>query len=395
METLTLTISDETLRDGQQQVGLFFDPDVEHTLAHAIAQTGVHQIALMPAVHASEATLVRSLINEGLGQQIIASTMLTKAAIDQSVACGVRQIILFHAVSDRLLLLRDPDLRQHPDYRHKTIEDGIPQAVVDQIRQAMLNKVVEHLRYADERGLKICFAAEDASRTDFDFLVDCIRKFQPYIEHFLLCDTVGILTPETTYQWISDLLTHTRQAPMAVHFHNDMGMALENTIQAIRAGACGISGTFGGIGERAGNVALEQVLHGLKWRFGWEVEGIDYDALNHVTEYLHSLGARAHAPYSPQAQRHESGVHVHSLLRDRQSYCIFPHIEPEIWFGKCSGVSNLQHLFEQQLGQPLTRQQYESLRADLKAIAMQQKRSFSAPEVLTLLENGTLQLQQP
>lgn len=392
METLKLTISDETLRDGQQQVGLFFDPDVEHTLAHLIARTGVHQIALMPAVHASEARLVQSLIDEGLGQQVIASTMLTKTAIDQSLACGVRQIILFHAVSDRLLVLRDPDLRQHPDYGHKILDDGIPDSILAKVRQTMLDKVIEHLRYADERGLKICFAAEDASRTEFNFLVDCIQKFQPYIEHFLLCDTVGLLTPETTHRWISDLLTHTHHASLAVHFHNDMGMALENTIQAVRAGACGISGTFAGIGERAGNVALEQVLHGLKWRFGWEVEGIDYDALNRVTEYLYQIGARAHAPYSPQAQRHESGVHVNSLLRDRQSYCIFPHVEPEIWFGKCSGVSNLQHLFEQRLGRSLTRHQYEQLRADLKTLSMQQKRSFSAEEVISLLESGTLKI---
>lgn len=390
MESIQLTISDETLRDGQQQVGLFFDPEVEHALAHDIARTGVHQIALMPAVHASEATLVHQLIDEGLGQQVIASTMLTKSAIDQSLACGVRQIILFHAVGDRLLVLRDPELRQDPVYAHKILDDGIPDTVLDRVRHAMLDKVLEHLRYADERGLKICFAAEDASRTDTDFLADCIQKCQPYIEHFLLCDTVGILTPETTHRWISDLVRLVPSARLAVHFHNDMGMALENTIQAVKAGACGISGTFGGIGERAGNVALEQVLHGLRWRFGWEVDGIDYDALNQVPERLQRMGARAHAPYSPEAQRHESGVHVNSLLRDRQSYCIFPHVEPEIWFGKCSGVSNLQHLFERQLGQPLNRHQYEALRANLKAIAIQQKRSFSASEVLTMLNDGTL-----
>ena len=395
METIQLTISDETLRDGQQQVGLFFDPEQEHRLAHQIAQTGVHQIALMPAVHASEMTLVQRLICEGLGSQVIASTMLTRAAIDQSLACGVRQIILFHAVGDRLLVLRDPTLRQAPLYAHKILDDGIPAPVLAQVRQTMLDQVLEHLRYADERVLNICFAAEDASRTDPDFLVDCIQKFQPYIDHFLLCDTVGILTPETTQRWISGLLQAAPGAALAVHFHNDMGMALENTIQAVQAGACGISGTFGGIGERAGNVALEQVLHGLRWRFGWEVAGIDYDALTRVSELLQRLGACAHAPYSAAAQRHESGVHVHSLLRDRQSYCIFPHAEPEIWFGKCSGVSNVQHLMEHRLGRTLTRPQYEALRAALKAIAIHQKRSFSADEVLAMLQDGRLPLPDP
>lgn len=395
METITLTISDETLRDGQQQVGLFFDTEVEYELAFRIARTGVQQMALMPAVHASEASLVQRLIAEGLGHQVIASTMLNREAIAQSLACGAQQIILFHAVSDRLLALRDPELRRHPDYRHKILDDGIPDALLDQAREAMLKKVLQHLQYAKDQGLQICFAAEDASRTDIDFLVDCIRKFEPYIDHFLLCDTVGILTPETTRRWMADLLDQTHHARLAVHFHNDMGMALENTIQAVCAGACGISGTFSGIGERAGNVALEQVLQGLKWRFGWEVEGIDYDALHAVTDYLDALGARAHTPYSPAAQRHESGVHVNSLLRDRQSYCIFPYVEPEIWFGKCSGVSNLQSLFENQsegTQSPLTRQQYEQLRTQLKTWAIAQKRSFSAAEVLALIDQGVLKL---
>lgn len=392
METIQLHISDETLRDGEQQVGIFFERETKQTLAHLIAQTGVHQIALMPAIHATEEHLVKTLVQQDLGHQLAASTMMMRPLINQAKACGLKQVILFHAVSDRLLFLRDAAIRSDPEYQTKTVDNGIPKQIIERIRQTMLQTVTEHLRYATSLGLKIYFAAEDASRADFDFLVDCIRRFQPYLEQFLLCDTVGILTPEKTYIWIHDLLEFTDQAALSVHFHNDMGLALENTIQAIRAGATGISGTFGGIGERAGNVALEQVLNGLRLRFGWEVAGINYDMLGAVTEFLERLAIRANPPYSCSAQRCETGIHVNSILRDRQSYVIFPHAEPDIWFGKCSGASNFQYLFEHHLQRPLTREQYDRLRSAIKILAIQQKRSFPLEEVLEMLEGGVLEI---
>jgi len=382
---IRLTIFDETLRDGEQQVGLFFDRETKQALAQLIAQTGVHHLALMPAVHDTEVSLVKSLINQGLGSQIVASTMMGERFIDQSQECGVKTLILFHAISDRLLWLRDPEIRNNPQYQYQTLEEAGNTQLINQIRQRMLDKVLVQLNYAAAKGLKICFAAEDASRADFDFLVECINKFEPYIDHFLLCDTVGILTPETTKFWIRNLLELAPNASLIVHFHNDFGLALENTIQALAAGATGISGTFGGIGERAGNVAIEQVLNGLKLRFGWQVERINYDALAHVSNYLENQGIRANIPFSNEARRYETGIHVKSLLRDRNSYYPFAHGQPEIWFGKCSGASNFQYLFEHYLQQPRSVEEYQQYRDLIKAISIAQKRSFSAEEVLILL----------
>lgn len=392
METIDLLISDETLRDGEQQVGLFL-PD-KARLARLIAQTGVHQIAIMPAVHPTETQLAKNLVTGGLKHQVIASTIMTQAAIDASMACGVDQIILFHAVSDRLLVLRDPVFSADPKWQCKTLDDELPSLMIKQAQQRMLARALEHVRYAHGRGLRICFAAEDASRADLAFLLDCIEGLSPYLEQFLLCDTVGILTPEKTFDWIQVLLAQCPDAfqamRLSVHFHNDMGLALENTIQAVRAGATGISGTFGGIGERAGNVALEQVLQGLKIRFGLQVDGIDYDALDRVMDYLHQQDIRPHPPYSSQSQRHESGIHVSSLLRDRQSYSAFPHGQAEIWFGKCSGTSNLRYLFEQHLQQPLSQADYVRLRNAIKTIAIEEQRSFSVEDVLELIERRGL-----
>lgn len=390
MENIELLVSDETLRDGEQQAGIFLDLKTKQTLANLIANTGVHQIAIMPAIHHTEAELFSNLMTQKLEERLTASTMMSRCQINYSRSCGAKQIILFHAVSDRLLFLRDSQINRDPLYRDRTIDDGIPQEVINLIRENAIAKILSHLQYAKEKGFEVCFAAEDASRADFNFLVRCVNLFQPYISQFLLCDTLGILTPEKTYIWIRDLLECTNHVPLGVHFHNDLGLALENTIQAVIAGASGISGTFGGIGERAGNVPLEKVLLGLRMRKGWQVPGINYEALGVVTNYLDSLGIQAYPPYSSQSQRYETGIHVHSMLRDRSSYSIFPHIEPEIWFGKCSGASNFKYLFEHYLKQPLSKKHYERLRSQIKTLAVAEQRSFSTSEVLELLAQKKL-----
>lgn len=389
MELLPIIISDETLRDGEQQAGIFFSYPTKQKLAHLIVQTGVNRLAILPRVCEEEEQLVKSLVSEGLDSQIAASTLMGKHHIDQAKTYGVKRLILFYGLSDRLLFLRDPQIREISEYQGKTIDDDIPAEIINQIRQNAINLIVENLHYATKvAGLSVDFAAEDASRADFDFLVECIRSFSPYIEHFMLCDTVGILTPEKSYVWIHDLLQSTTGVALGVHYHNDMGLALENTLQAIRAGATLVSGTFSGIGERAGNVAIEQVLNGLRVRFGIEVEGINYDAISAVTDYIQQLGVRPAAPYSQASQRHESGIHVNSLFSDPQSYTIFRYNSIEVVFGKWSGVSNFQYLFEKQLQTPLPKKEYEKMRSVIKSLAIEQERYFTEKEILELWQNG-------
>ena len=398
MKKIKLAIFDETLRDGEQQVGIFFDAETKRNLARLIAATGVHGIAIMPAVHPTETQVIRDLIDRGF-QNIIASTMMDRKYIDRSCECGVEKIILFHALSDRLLWLRNAKLRHLLPNFDRGLEEvrscnsynspeEAEREIIASLQQEAINKISNNIQYAVSKGLKVCFAAEDASRADFDFLVTCINKLSPYIEQFFLCDTVGILTPETTKQWIGDLIKYTNnKISLTVHFHNDRGLALENTIQAVEAGAKGVSGTFGGIGERAGNVALDRVLNGLKLRYGWQVAGINYRAFDAVLEYQKQRGIIANQPYSPETLRCETGIHVDSLRRDLNSYYLFPHGKPEIWYGKFSGAANFQYLFEKELNRPLPPEKYREFRDLIKNIAIEKKRSFSTNEVLEILKS--------
>ncbi|XWK88451.1 MAG: 2-isopropylmalate synthase [Phormidium sp.] len=389
METLALKIYDDTLRDGEQQAGIFFSYPTKHKLAHLIDETGVHGLAMMPCVCEQEQELVKSLVIEGYDDLIFAATMMGKQYIDQAKSYGVKRIILFLGLSDRLLFLRDREVRLMSEFQGKTIDDNIPTKIINKIRQNAIDLAVENLHYASKvAGFRIDFAAEDASRADFDYLVQCIRSFSPYIENFLLCDTVGILNPEKSYIWVNNLLQSTTGVALGVHYHNDMGMALENTLQSLMAGATLVSGTFCGLGERAGNVALEQVLNGLRIRFGMEVEGINYDAIATVTDYIEKLGVRPAPPYSQSTQRHESGIHVNSLFSDPKSYAVFPYNTIEVVFGKWSGVSNFQYLFEKQLQNPQPREKYEKMRSKIKSLATEQERYFTANEVVEFWKNG-------
>lgn len=389
METLPIKISDETLRDGEQQADILFSYPTKQKLAHLIAQTGVDGLSIMPCVCEQEEELVKLLVSEGLDGLIAASSLMGKQYIDQIKNYGVKRIILFYAVSDRLLFLRDPQIRLMKEFKGKTIDDEIPAKVINRIRQNAIDLIVENLRYATKvAGLTVHFAAEDASRADFDFLIQCIRSCSPYLENFLLCDTVGVLSPEKSYIWVNDLIQSTTGVAFGVHYHNDMGLALENTLQSLMAGASLVSGTFCGIGERAGNVALEQVLNGLRVRFGIEVSGINYDAIAAVTDYIEKLGIRPAPPYSQAAQRHESGIHINSLFSDPKSYVVFPYNTIDLVFGKWSGVSNFQYLFEKQLQNPQSREQYEKMRSTIKSLAAEQERYFTANEVLELWKNG-------
>src|SRR5437899_449614 len=155
MDSLPLEIFDETLRDGEQQAGLFYPAAVKLHLARLIGRTGVHRINLMPAVDQSETEVAATLVREGFADVLSAATMLGSRHVDRAVACRLRRVILFYAVSDRLIFLRDPEVRSDPILSRQTVDDGVPEVVITRAREAMVARVLESLRYARALGLGV------------------------------------------------------------------------------------------------------------------------------------------------------------------------------------------------------------------------------------------------
>lgn len=110
-----------------------------------------------------------------------------------------------------------------------------------------------------------------------------------------------------------------------------------------------------------------------------------------VTNYIQQLGVHPASPYSQAAQRHQSGIHVNSLFCDPKSYATFPYNTIDVVFGKWSGVSNFQYLFEKQLQNPQSRKQYEKMRSVIKSLGTEQERYFTGSEVLELWEKGVFE----
>lgn len=387
---MNLKIFDETLRDGEQQAGLFMPLNVKNKLAKMILETGIHYIDIMPVIHESEKELIAHLAGSVHKEKIIPATILRKEEIDVLNNWDLKKLILFAACSDRLIRIRDKE------YATALKEGGKEEStLMRECRQRNMNNIIEKVKYAyTEQKMEVFFALEDATRADTGYLKELITELSRYTKCILLCDTVGILTPSESYRLVSDIIKIAPSCDIGVHYHNDMGLALENTLQAIEAGANVISGTFRGIGERAGNVALEQVLNGLKERYCITVPGIDYDAVNRLCQYIDFLGYKAAYPYSGESKRHESGIHVNALLCDRQAYSIFPQQEPEIWFGKFSGSSNFKYLFETILNQRLPEDEYDRLRDLIKHKSYEEQRSFSTAEMIAMLQSGEISLQQ-
>jgi homocitrate synthase NifV/benzylmalate synthase len=252
--------------------------------------------------------------------------------VDRALVLGVKRITLFYPVSDILL------------------------KIDNKTRTQALNLCVKLCNYAYNKGLVVDFATEDATRADFDFLVEVGQALSCFVDTFLICYTVGCLQPNWSHKLVKDFI-HATGCKVGVHYHNDLGLALQNTIQGIFAGARVVSGTFTGIGERAGNAALEEVLTMLKQEHNIVVNGIDYKKVAEVCFLIKKVFRYKPArPLSRASFFTETGIHVHRLLKDTKSYILFPHKQPIIWFGKYSGASNFKWLFEREIKkQPLFR----------------------------------------
>lgn len=319
-------IHDTTLRDGEQMPGVVFSFEEKLTLAEKFIDFGVDLIDIMPTVSKTEFEVTKNLADFYPGK-ISASCRLKKEDIDLTMQTGVKRITLFTPLSDIHL---EKKLRVS--------------------REENLMRSVEMIDYARYHGLKVDFAGEDSTRADMDYLLSFIKSVENRVEIFFLADTLGCLTPKSTFDFVSKIKQNCN-CKIGLHIHNDFGLATANTLEGIRAGVDVFSGTFTGIGERAGNAPIEEVCTGLKFLHGIELN-VNYEKLTDIcrqVEEFSGIKLQRHKPIiGTNVFSHESGIHVDGVLKEPRTYEYFdPSFvgqKREFLFGKHSGRGSLKKI---------------------------------------------------
>ncbi|MDO5836645.1 MAG: homocitrate synthase family protein, partial [Methanobacterium sp.] len=282
----------------------------------------LHQIeAGFPVVSREEKRSVTAIASENLDAEILALCRTKKEDIDTALDCNVDGIITFLGTS-----------ALHLKHKLKVSQEDA------------LNICMNSIEYAKEHGLFVAFSAEDATRTDLDFLKNIYKRAQSYgADRVHIADTVGAISPQGMGYLVGELKKEI-DIEIALHCHNDFGMALSNSIAGLLAGASAVSTTVNGIGERAGNTSLEELVMTLLLIYGVNLDfniSVFYE-LSQIVEELTNMKVPDNKPIvGKNVFRHESGIHVDAVIEEPLTYEPFlPELighQRRIVLGKHSG----------------------------------------------------------
>jgi D-citramalate synthase len=330
VELKAVKILDTTLRDGEQTPGVSLTPEQKLLIAKQLDILGVDIIEAGTAVISEgEQRAIKAIANEGLKAEISSFARLLTGDIDAAIKCDVDTINLVAPVSDNHI-------------KKKLKMD----------RETLKARTIEMVEYVKEHGLKVEISSEDASRADMAFLRSFFSDLAPIVDRLCFCDTVGVLYPERTRELFQSLCVFS--TPVSVHCHNDFGLGTANTIAAVLAGAKVAHVTVNGLGERAGNASLEEVVTGLELLYGIKT-AIAKEKMYETSRLVRQLTKMPIAPNKPlmgdNAFTHESGMHVHGTMADTSLY---EPIDPGILgrkrrfaFGKHTGRASVKMALEE------------------------------------------------
>jgi homocitrate synthase NifV len=372
----TIIIDDTTLRDGEQTAGVVFSRREKIAIARMLDSIGVGEIECgIPAMGVEEQAGIRALVGLGLSARLITWNRALVPEIKASIACGVQAVDISLSVSDQMMV-------------HKLRKDRT--AVKEQLKVA--------LGYAKQHNLYVSVGGEDASRADMSFLVELMEITRSLGgDRFRFCDTLGIMDPFTMFDKVVFLRQAVPEVDIEVHTHNDLGMATANAIAGIRAGARFVNTTINGLGERAGNAALEEVIMGLKHACNLET-GIDTHRFREMSLFVAKASQRPLSVSKPvvgeRVFAHESGLHADGVIKDPHNYEGFDPAEVgltrSIVIGKHSGTGGLIERYRS-MGIEVDRSHAEPLLERTRAMSCRRKRDLTNCELMGIyLEEETL-----
>ena len=344
-------IIDCTLRDGEQAAGVWFTVEEKLKLARLLDQAGVAVMdAGFPAASEDEVEVLQELRRSDLRASIGATSRAVASDIAACERADAQEVFMFLATSD---------IRLH--------SLGLTRAQVTKQLRAGAEDVLA-------RGMGVNIVAEDGYRTDAAWLIELINSMHDLpIRRVVLCDTVGAAFPqaiEHLFATVHDAIDP--KIALCMHCHNDFGMAVANTLAGVLGGARAVTCTIHGVGERAGNADLAEVVAALTHVFGVQ-HGINPACLAVTSEEVERASGIHMSALKPvtgsNVYSHESGVHVHGMLKDPRTYEFLPAAwtgrRSRIVLGKHSGTSSIAHVLRER-GLPVGDE--DSLRALLERV---------------------------
>jgi 2-isopropylmalate synthase len=326
-----VTIFDTTLRDGEQTPGVSITPEQKVQIAIKLDALGVDVIeAGFPIVSHGEVQAIKNIIKQNLNAEICGLARTVQSDIDHAIECDLSYIHTFIATSEI-----------HMQYKLKMT------------REQVLEKAIWAVDYAKKHGIQVEFSAEDATRSERSFLIEVFKSVtEAGADKLDIPDTVGYATPQYITELVNDV-RKTTNLPISVHCHNDFGLAVANSISGINAGAKCAHVTINGLGERAGNASLEELIMALqclyKKKHNIKTELL-YETSKFVSNTMGIIVQPNKAVIGENAFGHESGIHTHGIINNPLTY---EPISPELvgrkrWLqaGKHAGAHGIRAMLE-------------------------------------------------